>query len=458
MGWTKIGGAAGVLIGEGNNLYAATPDLSAIWQYSGTGTQWEKIGDAGSMWVSVGNTVYGLTPDKSAVYKYQGTPHNWTRIGGPAGVLVGGGNNLYAAAPDLSAIWQYSGTGTQWEKIGDAGSMWVGVGNTVYGLTPDKSAVYKYQGTPHNWTRIGGPAGVLVGGGNNLYAAAPDLSAIWQYPGTGTQWEKIGDAGAMWVGVGNTVYGLTPNHIAVFQYDGSPGQWTMMGGPAATLATFGNSLCALTPDRSAVYMYDGVPGNWIVPTNITVSKIRCRIETDEVGADEPYVLVTAIDLTPTGGLTPNVETTLYGPWEDVDQGESRVTDGRLVWPIGTDPAEITDPDSAIFIVSLMENDNGDPEVTRGITQLAATGSLAGSVGLSRTDRVNRLIADINSAVDTPTGFPNFDDRVGSSQELRLTSALLNGFGGAQKKKLVFEGDGGKYNVYCRISAGTPMQS
>ena len=33
-----------------------------------------------------------------------------------------------------------------------------------------------------------------------------------------------------------------------------------------------------------------------LPVTIAVKNIKCLIETDEVGADEPYVLVTAIDL------------------------------------------------------------------------------------------------------------------------------------------------------------------
>ena len=60
-----------------------------------------------------------------------------------------------------------------------------------------------------------------------------------------------------------------------------------------------------------------------LPVTIALKKIKCRIETDEVGSDEPYVLVTAVDLA--NPLLPNAEVTLYGPWGDVDAGESRTT-------------------------------------------------------------------------------------------------------------------------------------
>ena len=55
-----------------------------------------------------------------------------------------------------------------------------------------------------------------------------------------------------------------------------------------------------------------------LPVTIAVKNIKRRIETDEVGADEPYVLVTAIDLKTF--LLPTVEVTRYGPWGDVDKG------------------------------------------------------------------------------------------------------------------------------------------
>jgi hypothetical protein len=60
-----------------------------------------------------------------------------------------------------------------------------------------------------------------------------------------------------------------------------------------------------------------------LPVTIALKKIKCRIETDEVGSDEPYVLVTAVDLS--NPLLPNAEVTLYGPWGDVDEGETRTT-------------------------------------------------------------------------------------------------------------------------------------
>lgn len=111
-----------------------------------------------------------------------------------------------------------------------------------------------------------------------------------------------------------------------------------------------------------------------LPVTIAVKNIKCRIETDEVGADEPYVLVTAIDLK-TFPL-PTVEVTRYGPWGDVDKGETHSTmplqpgfnpDNLpgIVWrrnawgPSGSAKA-IASPQDAIILVSMMEHDDGEP--------------------------------------------------------------------------------------------------
>ena len=56
-------------------------------------------------------------------------------------------------------------------------------------------------------------------------------------------------------------------------------------------------------------------------TMLTMSGLHCNEETDEVGADEPYVLVTRVNLA--NGSVPDCEVTRYGPFDNVDQGDNR---------------------------------------------------------------------------------------------------------------------------------------
>lgn len=204
-----------------------------------------------------------------------------------------------------------------------------------------------------------------------------------------------------------------------------------------------------------------------LPVTIALKKIKCRIETDEVGADEPYVLVTAVDLS--NPLLPNAEVTRYGPWGDVDGGESRTTQPLqpgvnpsdfpfLVWrrnawgPSGQAKA-IANPANAILLVSVMEHDDGKPGTARELAKAAVVGALAASAGMTRAQRVSKLIADINGALGIPTGFPNFDDRVGTTKEVPLSANLLNVAAGPKTKTMTIVGDGGKYDVTFVVTKG-----
>ena len=189
---------------------------------------------------------------------------------------------------------------------------------------------------------------------------------------------------------------------------------------------------------------------------IYLTNIHCNEETDEVGADEPYVLVTTVNLAstiPVAGFPvplPAFEVVRYGPFEDVDEDETHFAPGisQSFWSLTNTPATLNDPDKVIFVVALMENDNGNPETLRGIVKGLVGGSVLGSLSFDRNNKVNKLISDVNSALRTPTGAPNFDDQVGGPQELRFTrEELLKAESGQTvSKALVFGGDGGRYTL------------
>jgi hypothetical protein len=206
------------------------------------------------------------------------------------------------------------------------------------------------------------------------------------------------------------------------------------------------------------------------PITIAVSAIKCLDETNEPSAsDEPYVLVVAADVQ---SVIPNVEAVLYGPWGDVDAGE---THGTLPLPVGADPnifdslpfvirkpfwglngkpALVNNPAQVIFLVAMMENDDGKPKAGRGLVKGAAVASLASSTNASRADRIKSLIKDIESAVLIPTGAPNFDDPIDKVKELQLTLQDLSlASTGVHTKTLQFTGDGGKYNVVFELKKG-----
>ncbi|MFK7996954.1 MAG: RICIN domain-containing protein [Granulosicoccus sp.] len=198
---------------------------------------------------------------------------------------------------------------------------------------------------------------------------------------------------------------------------------------------------------------------------ISLDKITCIEETDEVGADEPYVLVTTVDyssLITVAGLSvpiPNFEVVRYGPFSDVDKGEThRVSpDAPSFWGIANSPVALTDPDSVIFIVSVMENDDGDAEAKRSVVKGIIAGSVFGSLSLSRDEQATKLINDIDAALGIPTGAPSFDERIGRSQRLRFSveELMLANFPFGVEKPLRFVGDGGVYDVTISARKSQP---
>jgi hypothetical protein len=180
--------------------------------------------------------------------------------------------------------------------------------------------------------------------------------------------------------------------------------------------------------------------------SIYLSYIHCDEGTDEVGDDSPYVLAVAADLK----STPPASGTVVYPFTRMFTGR-RAAFGEFesLWGIGGIPAPLVDPDDAILIIAMMERDDGNPALARGIVATSAAASLVGSIALPRPGKVNTLIRNIDSARNTPTGVPNRDDEIGPCKELRFTSQELkrvNNDAEIVTKTLVFEGDGGKYTL------------
>jgi hypothetical protein len=185
--------------------------------------------------------------------------------------------------------------------------------------------------------------------------------------------------------------------------------------------------------------------------------IHCDEGTSELTADEPYVLTTVVDLVRSVNVqgfplpVPAFEVVLNGPFENFTKGKTgpaHFTPDLLpsFWGVTGKPAPLTDPSKAIFIVSLMENDDGHPEALRAIVKGVVGSSVFGTLGSDRPTQVAKLIQDVSSALETPTGGPNFDDKIGEPQELSFSAEALNQAASGQtvSNTLTFTGDGGRY--------------
>jgi hypothetical protein len=133
-------------------------------------------------------------------------------------------------------------------------------------------------------------------------------------------------------------------------------------------------------------------------------------------------------------------------------GETKNPAGKPFWFIDNATGKtISDLSKVIFIVSLMENDNGSPAAARGLVKAATAVSLVASNALARPLRVKKLLADIDSALAIPTGAPNFDDQIEVSKELTLSNLdLILPILGPHTVSLTFSGDG-QFIVNCLIT-------
>jgi hypothetical protein len=190
-----------------------------------------------------------------------------------------------------------------------------------------------------------------------------------------------------------------------------------------------------------------------------LDSVHCDEGTNELTADEPYVLVTVVDLAalvPAEGFSvplPAFEVVRFGPFKNFSKGKTQpahFTSNVLpsFWGVTGIPAALKNPDQAIFVVSLMENDDGNPEALRGLVKGIVLASVFGSLSFDRPTKVASLIRDVNSAMDIPTGGPNIDDKIGGPQELRfsLEELIQAESGQTVSKTLTFEGDGGRYTL------------
>jgi len=188
---------------------------------------------------------------------------------------------------------------------------------------------------------------------------------------------------------------------------------------------------------------------------IDLQSIKCLDEVNEASAsEEPYVLITSANLRPTLGpvALPRFQVFRYGVWEDFDEGEVKGNSGPAFWGVDSTPEDVQSSGDVALIVSLMENDNGDPGQYRTFVNAAVAASLTSTLGETDQElRAQRLLTDVEGALDGvnfPFPFTLDDDHVGSVR-LTLDADDLIPFG-TKEKKLTISNDEGSYELTFRI--------
>lgn len=186
-----------------------------------------------------------------------------------------------------------------------------------------------------------------------------------------------------------------------------------------------------------------------------LESFRCHEETADGGAsDEPYMIVVSVDLRAVGTVpgmpaVPESRAYVYGSFSNVDAKETHGVPFQSFWGLSGEERALPNPDDVIFLAAVMEWDDGDAHMLRGIVAAQVAAELLASISVrDRGERVRRVSQAFDSALRTPTGFPNLDDRIGGVQELRFTTGDI-GFaetGNTARQSLRYRGDGGDYTL------------
>ena len=187
-------------------------------------------------------------------------------------------------------------------------------------------------------------------------------------------------------------------------------------------------------------------------------QLRCDEETDwdqGTDSDEPYVLFLVANLRTGYFLVERTDV-----FSDVDTGETRTRLGNpRLWGPNDNAAAITNATDMIILATVMENDAAEAGEVVSFIQpiLAANMLIYANNGSSHTTIVSNLRRDMDNAIDLAaiaSGPTNPDDRLGSTLELVLTHANLDGAaaGGTVDLSLRFRdsGEDATYRVFFRL--------
>lgn len=194
-----------------------------------------------------------------------------------------------------------------------------------------------------------------------------------------------------------------------------------------------------------------------------VKNIFCSEANKEIGRDEPYLLITTVDMLRIvqvaidplpAGLVPPVRIPAVhcfkvGPWSGVKPAtwhpasELAAINNPRFWDLSGIAKTVASPQDLIFVIGVFENDSSSPESIRQVLEPAMEITLAMNLGLTYSALADTLVNDMKGTFDTarllglaPALLP--DDRIGVMR-LNLTTTDLDTINalGKHEKSLTF---------------------
>ncbi|MGH2585773.1 MAG: hypothetical protein ACRDJE_12740 [Dehalococcoidia bacterium] len=151
--------------------------------------------------------------------------------------------------------------------------------------------------------------------------------------------------------------------------------------------------------------------------------------------DEPYLVVYALNLPTTPNIAnpasfvPDARAFKIGPFSSVDSGDTR-SGAMNVWDTNGNARPITDPNSAVILVAMMEFDESGADMVRTAVQTAMPAIVVTNLAAAFTDPaafrvrlMEGMAGIIQTAVKAAVG--SQDDQIGPIKQIRLTRSILD---------------------------------
>ena len=179
------------------------------------------------------------------------------------------------------------------------------------------------------------------------------------------------------------------------------------------------------------------------PVSAKVDKIQCHDASQEVGNDEPYLLIATFDMTDAinlgvvGVTFPDISVLKIGPWLGVGSGETHYASHLSsanrpdFWDIDSDPRPIAHHQDVIFLVAMCENDGSSPDAIRGAVRTSLLAARATNTNRSYSAYVTAMISNMTGSIETTRILgldplnPNEDDLVETVKHLALTATDID---------------------------------
>ncbi len=183
------------------------------------------------------------------------------------------------------------------------------------------------------------------------------------------------------------------------------------------------------------------------PFTLKVKELYCAEADKEWGVDEPYLITGTVDrlgtirlgtlplVGPIGFDKAAVHTLVIGPWSKVKPGGTypvgALSKNPSLWDLSGNALALADPEDAIFLVAMMENDGASPDAIRGAANSALEIAALNNDQLDYDAMVDTCASAMAGGIDVALGAGvgpghlNFDERIGAVAPLPITQNDLD---------------------------------